>query len=833
MSKIQPSQAGCRLTCPIFLFLKRSKVPNHKCVYLDQSLPQRGDKLSTFGYPQSFGSEIYTGGDSATTEYEGESFQDGVLILKLKAGQIQEGFSGSPLLNERTKKVCGIVSISRNTESDLGGRATPTNLLFQSRYFSQSQSSQNLISSKLKDNLNYHQKIDKTWNQVISQSFLDRKTALSVAAISTFLSIIVYLNAPTNQLTLAALRLLVACGFGYSVLLYIRSLNLNIATVRRFPVSSLTGSLTTILVFGLSFLAIPDNSVVLRNLTGINEYPTLGLIEKELPLPLKKALDITNEPILDTHNPVYEAIQAFRDESGNISLMSEYKSASTISSAFNQNDSTVRKGLAGRGEGKLEKIRQNLKDFESEPMRFLGERQEFYYTTVLLPLQTSLEDAGWTAFLPLALREENYEKFGAGSILQYPKLSDVEKLGRFTGSGLATDNTWLKKILDRNPEVRGFLAFTHRYLIRLSSEAQSFVGYLFLCGYEGINRIAPTPYVRFVDIKNSSLSSVKIDSVRIKTIEKDRYELTPIFDRDRLFQDITAKDESLNISVPPGLHLLLPIEFGFDTRLSKSVRRGELDNSTGKEVGNKTDQNVNTVDLINRNLYLSKLPRLNEKGFIDQSYGLSANDIVDRFLNPTSFTKDFIGKTKNLRDLSESVPNRFAVGSLRNVVTIRINGKDIQADNPLNDPRFSMSVYFAYGSCPYLIVYDSQKGYWIEFGTVITGQQGKAQKNYEIHSLGNHPSKFRIEERDKEITYLDAISILYTDVQSDEEKEIKSQIPELNAIDENYFILHQDDALEVDLKKLLPSSAINVRLKVEGFYEVLPGVIPMHLRTAS
>ena len=201
---------------------------------------------------------------------------------------------------------------------------------------------------------------------------------------------------------------------------------------------------------------------------------------------------------------------------------------------------------------------------------------------------------------------------------------------------------------------------------------------------------------------------------------------------------------------------------------------------------------------------------------------MSTNDIVDRLLNPISFTKDFIGRTKNLRDLSESVANRFAVGSLRNVVTIRINGKDIQADNPLNDPRFSMSAYFAYGSCPYLIVYDSQKGYWVDLGTVITGQQSKAQKNYEIHSLGNHPSKFRIEERDKEITYLDAISILYADVQSGEEKEVKSQIPELTAIDENYFVLHQNDTLEVDLNKLLPRNVTNVRLKIEGFYEVLP-----------
>ena len=66
------------------------------------------------------------------------------------------------------------------------------------------------------------------------------------------------------------------------------------------------------------------------------------------------------------------------------------------------------------------------------------------------------------------------------------------------------DNTWLKNILDRNPEIRGFLAFTYRYITHVSPEDSSFVEYLFPCLYNG--RLAPTPYVRFVDIQNNSLS---------------------------------------------------------------------------------------------------------------------------------------------------------------------------------------------------------------------------------------------------------------------------------------------------------------------------------------
>lgn len=820
----------------IALLQIEGKAPDHQCVYLDESLPQIGEALYTFGYPQDYGVENYSGGDSATTKYEGTSFQDDVLILKLKEGQIQEGYSGSPLLNIRTSKVCGIVSISRNTGFDLGGRATPITLLLQPKKLTELQAEQLLILTRLEGNRKFHQEQDKTWSKIVKQSFWDRKTALALAVISLLGFILIYLNAPDNPLTLALLRFLVACGFGYAALLFVRSLNLNIATATRFPVSSLTGFLSTVLALGLSFLIIPEELIVVRNLTGINEYPTLGLIEKELPAPLRQALNINNLPIIDTNNPVYEAIQAFRDESGNSTLMSKYVNPSEISSAFNQGGSTIRKVLVGRSKGKQEKIRQDLQGFESEPRRFEGERQEFYYTSVLLPLQTSLEDAAWTAFLPPSSSEDGAKDFGAGSLLQYPKLSDVKTMGSFMYrySNTNLDNTWVQKIIDSNPESRGFLGFTYQYLSRISSNGDNLFLYFFPCEFTGITRIAPTPYVRFVDIQNNSFSSLKVDSIKVKTLDKDKYKLTPVFDRNQLFQEIAAKDEPLTISIPPGIHLLIPIEFGFDTRISKNLRRGYIDSSKGKEVGNRTNQEVNIVDFIDKRLYLSKLPPLDKDGSIAINQRKMSIDVMaNQLLKPMTFSREFIGKAKRIRDLFEAVPNRFAVGSLRNIVAVRINGKDVQTDNPLNDPRFSMSVYFAYGSCPYLMVYDSEKGYWIDLGTVITGRQTKAQKNYESHSLGAHPLKFRIEERDKEITYLDSISILYTDSHSGEEKEVQSQILELADVDENYYILHQNDSLEIDLKKLLPKTAIEVRLKVNGYYEVLPEVTPISVDQAD
>lgn len=739
----------------IALLQIEGEVPDHKCVYFDDTLPQTGDKLYTFGYSQQSYKDGYSGGDSTTIEYEGESFKGNVLVLKFKQGQIQSGQSGSALLNLRTNKVCGIVSISRGNTSDLGGRATPSSILLNPKDFLQSQDDQNQILRLLKDNDKYHHNTDKTWIKIIRQSFWDRIVALVVAGISLICFCALWISKPEDHLISAILRFLVSCGFGFSAILFVRSLNLKFAKLSRVSITLIAGFITTILALGISFLLIPDISVVVRNLTGINEYPTLGLIEKDFPQRLKKILDIKNEPIIDTNNPVYEAIQTFRDESKNTTLISSRYTQpdAYIKESFNQNGSTVSNTLYNDKKREIKKddsakFNQNVKDFESDQTTFEG-GQGFQYTSALLLFQSSSENAQWTALLPKNVTEEGDRQFGSGSLLQYPKLSDIERQGSFNFGGITDNNSWFQKVIKTNPDRRGFIGFSYQYLSSIMPSAEGLFGYLFPCNFEGVRRLEPTPYVRFVDLQNNSSSSLKFDSVKIKTLIKDKYKLTSVGDRDKLFQAIEAKDEPIKISVPPGQHLLIPIEFGFDTRSFKNSRRSNINYSIdkeGKETDDRKNNQVNPIDLLNKRLYFSKIPSLEKDGSLSISPDKTPlNIMVQSILQPITFSKDFIGNTKPLNELIQKIPNRFAVGSLRNIIAVRINGKDIQTDNPLNDPRFSMSVHFAAGSCPYLMVYDSEKGYWIEFGTIITGRQTKAQKDYEIHPLGNHPAKIRIE----------------------------------------------------------------------------------------
>jgi hypothetical protein len=97
---------------------------NHPCINFESLYPQLNDDLFSYGYTQD-----YPDGESATFKYEGESFKNNSPLYKLKGGQANYGASGSPLLNQRTGKVCGILNISRNPTMDLGGRAVPVTII--------------------------------------------------------------------------------------------------------------------------------------------------------------------------------------------------------------------------------------------------------------------------------------------------------------------------------------------------------------------------------------------------------------------------------------------------------------------------------------------------------------------------------------------------------------------------------------------------------------------------------------------------------------------------------------------------------------------------------
>jgi len=95
------------------------------CVYLDEEIRSR-DPLYLFGYPD----QDFPNGCPVTFNCEGLTGDEPALI-KFALGQVRPGMSGSPLLNQRTGKVCGIVKFTRDRSFDLGGGAIPSHVILE------------------------------------------------------------------------------------------------------------------------------------------------------------------------------------------------------------------------------------------------------------------------------------------------------------------------------------------------------------------------------------------------------------------------------------------------------------------------------------------------------------------------------------------------------------------------------------------------------------------------------------------------------------------------------------------------------------------------------
>jgi hypothetical protein len=782
-------------------FLKLTTDDKHPCVYLDSNNPQIDDSLYIFGYPEDF-----SDGDSISVKYEGESIsKDYGVLLKLKDGQIERGFSGSPLLNRRTGGVIGLVTTSRDLGSDMGGHAVPISMIYPSPKLANLSITDRKQLLEIIEGNRQSNKYNKRWLKISNWNKNISRTAFVIALTALLGLICLFLMPPEDLIILSFARLIIASALGYVVFLILKGKDIDISQLRGVPIKSLATFSTVVIALLASFILIPDKPVFLRNLTGTSEYPVLSLVNEEFPQSLSQVLGLKKTPIIDMKNPVYESIQTFREESGNNNLISaKYKERNgmSISYSLNNRGSTKTETLYGRHSNKSVNIGQTQEDFERDTVSYEGERQEFSYSSVRSPMLLSSDDMLWTA--PLKFLKDNAASLSDASsnyaFLQYPRLSSISYLPDFK-------NDWIKHIAEANPNNRGFLGFIHRYAKYAPINKGDLVGLLRGCGIGLITPLSPTPYVRFLDIRNNSLSSLRIESIKKQIIQKNKYELSAIRDRDLLFQNIPTQNDEMNISISPGQDIFIPIEFGFDTRGMKKQYATLLSDANPREV----IEEVTSKESFFGQPYTIPFNKLTEK---------TRDEIARIILSPTKLQTSSLEGAKSRKLLESEISNRFSVGSLINIKSIRISGQDVLTDNPLNDPRFSMSIIFAYGSCPYLMVYDAEKGYWKQLGTVITDRNDISLKGSEVHLLGDSSTKFRIEERDNEITYLDSLSLLYED-SSNETHEALLNIPQLDKLDKSYYVLHQGEFLNIDVKRFLPAHAKNIRLKVDGYYQIL------------
>jgi tetratricopeptide (TPR) repeat protein len=133
---------------------------NPPCVSFDTTMIQSRDPLYLFGYPD----DDFPNGCPATFDCEGLTGDEPSLI-KIASGQVRPGMSGSPLLNQRTGYVCGIVKFTRDRSSNLGGGAIHSGTILAQ------------FPELFEQQMLFHQQ-DRRWNNLAGELFDDEKAMI-------------------------------------------------------------------------------------------------------------------------------------------------------------------------------------------------------------------------------------------------------------------------------------------------------------------------------------------------------------------------------------------------------------------------------------------------------------------------------------------------------------------------------------------------------------------------------------------------------------------------------------------------------------------------------
>ena len=143
------------------LALLRVGARGHPCVLLGTGFRVHTD-LYSYGYTKDF-----PDGESTTVECEG-TLEYGGTLIKLKDGQVKPGASGSPLLNEKTGAVCGMITNTRDRNSDLGGAGTSMETIFAK------------FPDLQRQNLSFHRR-DPRWRELLEKEVVAKSSSVVTA----------------------------------------------------------------------------------------------------------------------------------------------------------------------------------------------------------------------------------------------------------------------------------------------------------------------------------------------------------------------------------------------------------------------------------------------------------------------------------------------------------------------------------------------------------------------------------------------------------------------------------------------------------------------------
>jgi hypothetical protein len=134
---------------------------------------------------------------------------------------------------------------------------------------------------------------------------------------------------------------------------------------------------------------------------------------------------------------------------------------------------------------------------------------------------------------------------------------------------------------------------------------------------------------------------------------------------------------------------------------------------------------------------------------------------------------------------------------------------------------FDLTVSSQVGSCPYLTSWSGPDREWIEHGKVLHEAAGKIREYSETFVLPGLRSRFRLEEREPEIAFIDHAELVVTLANGDTIVLQPDKAP-LDRRDGDYLSLMWGDAIEIEFAlddRITEADVVDSRLTLTGYYE--------------
>jgi hypothetical protein len=150
---------------------------------------------------------------------------------------------------------------------------------------------------------------------------------------------------------------------------------------------------------------------------------------------------------------------------------------------------------------------------------------------------------------------------------------------------------------------------------------------------------------------------------------------------------------------------------------------------------------------------------------------------------------------------------------------ISLGGKQIELRRQAVN-FIDMTASLEAGSCPYLLAWDEREREWVNHGKVLHKAPSREHEYTEVRALPGFASRFRLEEREAELAFIDHVEFSLVLTSGDIVK-LATGNEALAARDGNYLQLYWGDAVELEF--ILPAGikaddVAETRLAVTGYY---------------